>query len=209
MKILLVDDHVIVRQGLKQILADEYPAARFCEAGTVSEALQQVRKEPWDIMLLDLTLPGRGGLDALGEFKEAQPRLPILVLSMHPEADFAVRVLKAGASGYLTKQSAAEELLGAIKKALAGGRYVTASLAERLAADLAGHSAVNPHEDLSPREYQTLLLLAGGKSVKEIGATIGISGKTVSTYRARILEKLRLKSNVELARYAIQHRLIE
>lgn len=209
MKILLVDDHVVVRQGLKQILADEYPKAAFGEAGTVADALQRVHKETWDIMLLDLTLPGRGGLDALGEFKEAQPRLPILVLSMHPEADFAVRVLKAGAAGYLTKQSAAEELLGAVKKTLDGGRYVTASLAERLAADISGQSPATPHDDLSPREYQTLLLLAAGKSVKEIGAVVGISGKTVSTYRARILEKLRLKSNVELARYAIQHRLIE
>lgn len=209
MKILIVDDHAIVRQGLKQILAEEFPKGTFGEAGTAAEAMQCVHGRKWDIVLLDLTLPGRGGLDILADIKTAQPALPVLVLSMHPEAEFAVRALKAGAAGYLTKQSAAEELLTAINKALAGGRYVTASLAERLAADLAAGTPRLPHEELSNREFQTLRMLAAGKSVKEIGVTLNLSGKTVSTYRARVLEKLQLKSTVDLARYALEHRLVE
>jgi two-component system invasion response regulator UvrY len=209
MKILLVDDHQVVRHGLKQMLADEYPAAAFGEAGTVADALRLVRAEPWDLVLLDLTMPGRGGLDALGELKDARPGLPVLVLSMHPEEEFAVRALKSGASGYLTKQSAADELLAAVEKALAGGRYVTASLAEKLAANVAGDNTGKPHEALSPREFETLRLLAAGRSVKEIAGALCLSGKTVSTYRARILEKLDLKTNVDLARYAIEHGLVE
>jgi len=209
MKILIVDDHMLVRQGLKQIIADEFPQATFGEAGTAAEALKCVHAKKWDVVLLDLTLPGRGGLDILGEMKMIQARLPVLVLSMHPEAEFAVRVLKAGAAGYLTKQSAAEELLSAITKVVAGGRYITASLAEKLADDLARGTTQIPHEELSDREFQTMRMLAEGKTVKEIGAALDLSGKTVSTYRARVLEKLRLKSTVELARYAVEHGLVE
>lgn len=209
MKILIVDDHVVVRQGLKQILADEFPKAVFGEAGTAAEALQCVHGKKWDIVLLDLTLPGRGGLDVLGELKAVQPNLPVLVLSMHAESEFAVRVLKAGASGYLTKQSAADELVAAIRKAIDGGRYITASLAEKLAMDLTSGSSRKLHEELSDREFQTMRLLAAGQSVKEIGGTLGLSGKTVSTYRARVLEKLQLKTTVDLARYALEHGLVE
>lgn len=209
MKILIVDDHMLVRQGLKQILADEFPKASFGEASNAADALQCVRGKKWDIVLLDLTLPGRGGLDILGELKAAQPDLPVLVLSMHPEAEFAVRVLKGGAAGYLTKQSAAEELLAAVNKVLSGGRYITASMAEKLATDVALGTEKLPHEELSNREFQTMRLLAAGKSVKEIGSTLGLSGKTISTYRARVLEKLQLKSTVDLARYALEHNLVD
>lgn len=209
MKILIVDDHMLVRQGLKQILAEEFPNVEFGEAATAAEALQCVQKNTWDIVLLDLNMPDRGGLDVLVDLKLLQPSMPILVLSMHPEAEFAVRVLKAGAAGYLTKQSAAEEMVTAIRKAVAGGRYITASLAEQLASDIAEGSTSLPHESLSNREFQTLRLLASGKSVKEIGGMLNLSGKTVSTYRARILEKLQLKSTVDLARYAMEHGLVE
>lgn len=208
MNILLVDDHQMVRQGLKQILADEYPKAAFGEAGTAAEAVQHIHRQKWNLALLDLNLPGRGGLDALADFKTAQPRLPVLVLSMHPEAEFAVQALRAGASGYLTKQSAAEELLVAVQKALTGGRYITASLAEKLAADVATGARAQPHEALSAREFETLRLLASGHTVKEIAATLGISSKTVSTYRTRVLEKLQLKNTVDLARYALEQGLI-
>lgn len=209
MKILLIDDHLVVRQGMKQILEDEFPRASFGEASTVAEAMRLVQKGDWSIALLDLTLPDRSGLDALADFKAMRPRLPVLVLSMHPEAEFALRVIKAGAAGYLTKQSAAEEMLAAVHKALAGGRYITASLAEKLAADAVAGDSRPAHEQLSDREYQTMQMLAAGKAVKEIAATLGLSGKTISTYRARVLEKLGLSSTVELARYAITHGLVK
>jgi len=210
MKILLVDDHLVVRQGVKQILADEFPGATFGEAASAAEAMRESTRQEWTIVLLDLTLPDRSGLEALADLKALRPRVPVLVLSMHPETEFALRVIRAGASGYLTKQSAAEEMLAAVHKALAGGRYITTSLAEKLAADaVAGTGARPPHEELSDREFQTLRLLAAGKAVKEIATTLGLSSKTVSTYRARVLEKLQLKSTVDLARYAMTHRLIE
>lgn len=210
LKFLIVDDHAVVRSGLRQILQDEFPRAKFGEAGTAAAALARVFKEPWDLVLLDVTLPGRSGLDALGDLRKARPRLPVLVLSMHPEAEFAVRALKAGAAGYLTKQSAAEELIDAVRKALAGGRYITAALAEKLATVLAGGAGAGlPHEDLSDREFQTLRLLAAGRAVKEIAAELSLSAKTVSTYRARVLEKLGVKTTVELLRYALQHGLVE
>lgn len=209
MKILLIDDHLVVRQGVKQILADEFPAATFGEAASAAEAIRQIGAHEWTIVLLDLALPDRSGLDALVDLKALRPRVPVLVLSMHPEAEFALRVIKAGASGYLTKQSAAEELLAAVHKALAGGRYITASLAEKLAADAVAGRAREPHEELSDREFQTLRLLAAGRAVKEIAAMLGLSSKTVSTYRARVLEKLQLKTTVDLAHYAMKHGLIK
>lgn len=207
MKILLVDDHLVVRQGVKQILADEFPLAVFGEAENAAQAIRSVQQQEWTILLLDLTLPDRGGLETLADLKALRPLLPILVLSMHPEVEFAARALKAGASGYLTKQSAAEEMIAAVRKALAGGRYITAALAEKLAADLVDGGPRPLHEELSNREYQTFRLLAGGKTVKEIASILGVSGKTVSTYRARVLEKLKLKSTIDLVRYAIHHRL--
>ena len=209
MKILIIDDHAVVRHGLKQILADEITGAFFGEAASAAQAISAIDQNRWDVVLLDLNLPDRGGLEVLADIRSQQPSLPVLILSMHPEAEFAVRALKSGAAGYLTKQSAAEELVTAIRKAAGGGRYITASLAEQLATDLAEGGDKLPHEQLSNREFQTLRFLATGKSVKEIGAHLNLSAKTVSTYRTRVLEKLHLKSTVDLARYALENKLID
>jgi DNA-binding NarL/FixJ family response regulator len=210
MKILLTDDHAVVRHGLKQILADEFSKATFGEARNAQEALNKIWKEHWDVVVLDITMPGRSGLEVLREIKKSKPKLPVLVLSMHPEGQFAVRVLKRGASGYMTKESAPEELVGAIKKVLAGGRYVSPSLAEKLATYLSGGEAQKaPQETLSDREFQVLRLIASGKIVSEIAKELSLSVKTISTYRSRILEKMGMKNNAELMHYAMQHQLVE
>jgi DNA-binding NarL/FixJ family response regulator len=209
MKILLADDHAVVRHGLKQILADEFKRATFAEAKNAQEALDLVWKENWDVVILDITMPGRSGLEVLREIKKSKPRLPVLVLSMHPENQFAVRVLKRGASGYMTKESAPNELVGAIKKVLAGGRYVSTSLAEKLASYVSTDSQKPPQELLSDREFQVLRLIASGKIVSEIAQDLSLSVKTISTYRTRILEKMGLRNNAELMHYAIQHHLVE
>jgi DNA-binding NarL/FixJ family response regulator len=209
MKILLTDDHAVVRHGLKQILAEEFRRAIFGEARNAQEALDLVWKEHWDVVVLDITMPGRSGLEVLREIKKSKPRVPVLVLSMHPENQFAVRVLKRGASGYMTKESAADELVGAIKKVLAGGRYVSTSLAEKLATYLAADTPKAPQELLSDREFQVLRLIASGKIVSEIAKELSLSVKTISTYRTRILEKMRLRNNAELMHYAMQHQLVE
>jgi two-component system invasion response regulator UvrY len=199
----------VVRHGLKQILADEFKRAIFGEARNAQEALDLVWKEHWDVVVLDITMPGRSGLEVLREIKKSKPRVPVLVLSMHPENQFAVRVLKRGASGYMTKESAADELVGAIKKVLAGGRYVSTSLAEKLATYLAADDSKAPQELLSDREFQVLRLIASGKIVSEIAKELSLSVKTISTYRTRILEKMRLRNNAELMHYAMQHQLVE
>jgi DNA-binding NarL/FixJ family response regulator len=193
---------------LKQILTDEFKRATFGEARNTREALDLVWKQDWDVVVLDITMPGRSGLDALREIKKSKPRLPVLVLSMHPENQFAVRVLKAGASGYMTKESAPDELVGAVKKVLAGGRYVSTALAETLAASLSNNQRA-PQEKLSDREFQVLRLIASGKMATEIARELSLSVKTISTYRTRILEKMGMKNNAELMHYAIQHRLVE
>lgn len=204
----MADDHAVVRHGLKQILTDEFKRASFGEARNAAEALDLVWKQDWDVVVLDITMPGRSGLDALREIRKSKPRLPVLVLSMHPENQFAVRVLKAGASGYMTKESAPEQLVDAVKKVLGGGRYVSAALGETLAASLSNsHRA--PQEKLSDREFQVLRLIASGKMATEIAKELSLSVKTISTYRARILEKMGMKNNAELMHYAIQHRLVE
>jgi DNA-binding NarL/FixJ family response regulator len=208
MKILLADDHAVVRHGLKQILTDAFKRATYGEARHAQEALDLVWKQDWDVVVLDITMPGRSGLDVLREIKKFKPSLPVLVLSMHPENQFAVRVLKCGASGYMTKESAPEELVGAVKKVLAGGRYVSNSLAENLAASLSA-SQKAPQEKLSDREFQVLRLIASGKMVTDIARELSLSVKTISTYRSRILEKMGMKNNAELMHYAIQHRLVE
>jgi DNA-binding NarL/FixJ family response regulator len=208
MRILLADDHAVVRRGLKQILTEAFSRATYGEARNGQEALELVWKENWDVVVLDITMPGRSGLDVLRQIKESKPRLPVLVLSMHPENQFATRVLKSGASGYMTKESAPAELVGAIKNVLAGRRYVSAALAENLAASLStNHKA--PQDKLSDREFQALRLIASGKTVSEIARELSLSVKTISTYRSRILEKMGLKNNAELMRYAMQHRLVE
>ena len=207
-RVLIVDDHAIVRRGLRELLSDEFRGAAFGEASNAQQALEQISKKEWDVALLDITLPGRSGLDLLKEVKAARPRLPVLVLSVHPEDQFAVRVLKAGAEGYLTKESAPEELVNAIRKILDGGQYVSPTLAEKLALGLRKDSARAPHETLSDREYQIMCCIASGKTVTEIAGELTLSPKTISTYRARILEKLGVKNNAEIIRYAIRNGLV-
>jgi two-component system, NarL family, invasion response regulator UvrY len=209
MRILLADDHAVVRHGLKQILAEEFQRAVFGEARNAQEALDLIWKDTWDVVVLDITMPGRSGLEVLREIKKSRPRLPVLVLSMHPENQFAVRVLKSGASGYMTKESAPEELVGAVRKVLAGGRYVSASVAEKLAAYISNDAQKPPQELLSDREFQVLRLIASGRIVSEIAKELCLSVKTISTYRTRILEKMGLRNNAELMRYAMQHQLVE
>ena len=208
LKILLADDHAVVRAGLKQILAEEFRRAVFGEARNAQEALELVWKENWDVVMLDITMPGSSGLEVLREIKKSRPKLPVLVLSMHPESQFAVRVLKQGASGYITKESAPEELAGAIKKVLAGGRYVSAILAQTLAARLSSDTQKPRQELLSDREFHVLCLMASGKLVSEIARELSLSVKTISTYRTRILEKMGMSNNAELMRYAMQHQLV-
>jgi two-component system invasion response regulator UvrY len=197
-----------VRQGLKLILADHFKKAVFGEARNATEALNLVWKEKWDVVILDVTMPGRSGLEVLKEIKRAKPKLPVLVVSMHPEDQFAVRILKAGASGYLTKESAGDELVGAIKKVTEGGRYVSPSLAERMASYLTIDVHKQPHERLSDREFLILRMIASGKQVSQIAKDLSLSVATVSTYRGRILEKMDMKNNAELTHYAIQKGLV-
>ena len=208
-RVLLVDDHAVVRQGLKQVLAESLPDATFGDAASADEALRMVRTANWDIVVLDISLPGKSGIEALKELRAAHPRLPVLVLSMHPEEQFAVRALKAGAAGYVTKRTAARDVVAAVQKVLSGGRYVSASLAERLAAQTQAGSAQAPHEALSDREYQVFRLLAMGKTVKQIGKELDLSPQTVSTHRTHILEKMGMQSNAELIQYAMRNQIVE
>ena len=193
-KILIVDDHAVLRQGLKHILAEEWPHAVFGEAGSVPELMQLLRKDSWDVLLLDINLPGRNGLEALKEIANDKAHLPVLVLSGHPEDQYAIRVLKAGAAGYMTKETAPDELIQAVRKVLAGGRYVSAALAEKLAFGLSDNSDKLPHEHLSDREYQVLCLVASGKTPTEIAEELTLSVKTISTFRTRILSKMDMKT---------------
>jgi DNA-binding NarL/FixJ family response regulator len=207
-KFLLADDHAIVRSGLKQLLIDEFHHVDIGEAATASEVLNLVRKQYWDVVILDINLPGRSGLDVLAELKKEHPKPSVLVLSMHPEEQFAIRALKAGASGYLTKESAPEELIKAITKILAGGRYISETLAERLANGLHADTAKPLHELLSDREFQVLRLIGSGKTPSQIADELHLSIKTVSTFRTRILDKMGMKTNAELTRYVIENKLL-
>jgi two-component system, NarL family, invasion response regulator UvrY len=209
MKILITDDHAVLRRGLRQIIEDGFGKVQFGEAANASEAIAQVAKEAWDLVVLDITMPGRTGLEALKEIKTLRPNLRVLVLSVHSEDQFAVRVLKAGASGFLNKDSAPEELVKALRKVLAGGRYVSNSLAEKLAGTLDKKGGEFPHQQLSDREFQVLRMIGSGKTVSEIAEELSLSVKTVSTYRARILEKMNLSTNAELTRYSFAHKLVE
>ncbi len=208
MRILIADDHSVVRQGLKQVLAAEFRHAVFGEACTGQQAIDLAWKEPWDVLVLDITMPGQNGLDVLKAIKKTRPKLPVLMLSMHPEDQFAVRMLKIGASGYMTKESAPAELVGAVKKVVSGGRYVSPALAEKMASYLAMDVQSPPHERLSDREFLVLRLIASGKTVGEIARELSLSVKTVSTYRTRIIEKTGLRNNSELTHYAIQNKLV-
>jgi len=209
LKVLIADDHEVVQKGLRQILTDEFGETHFGEARTTAEALELVRKQPWDIMVLDISMPGRSGLDVLKEVKQNYPKLPVLVLSVHPEDQYALRALKAGASGYLTKDSASDELVNAVKQVCGGRKYVSRTLAEKLASVVGDEEKKFGPESLSDREFQVLRMIASGKTASEIADELSLSVKTISTYRARILEKLRLKTNAQLIHYAVQQRLVE
>jgi len=206
-RVLIADDHEVVRRGLKQILIDEFPRVKVHEATTSREAIEQSAKNSFDLVLLDINMPGRSGLEVLEELRRQCPQTPVLVLSVSPEEDYAVRCLKLGAAGYVSKRSASDELIIAIKKALSGGKYVTTSIAEKLAATVGGAASREPHEGLSNRELQVLRMIAAGKTIKEIASELSLSEKTVATYRSRVSEKMSLATNVELTRYAIQHHL--
>lgn len=206
---LLADDHPIVRRGVRELLEEEQLCSEICEVRTGEEALEAVRRQPWELMILDIALPDKHGLEVLKEAKLLQPRLPVLMLSLYPEKEFAMRAIKAGASGYLTKQSAPSELLAAVMRVLQGGRYITAVLAEQMASALETGAGDSLHARLSDRELQVLRLLGQGKSVSTIAEELRLSVKTISTYRARILDKLSCESTGELIRYAIEAKLID
>jgi two-component system invasion response regulator UvrY len=207
-KILVADDHAIVREGLKQILVETSDIVVAGEASDGNQALNQVRKGDYDLVLLDIAMPGISGLEVLKQLKSERPDLPVLMLSMYPEEQYAVRTLKAGASGYLTKESAPDELIAAIRKVCMGGKYVTSSLAENLAFYLETDSDRPVHELLSDREYQVMLMIGSGKTVKEIADELSLSVKTISTNRSRALRKMGMKTNAELTYYAIKHGLV-
>jgi DNA-binding NarL/FixJ family response regulator len=208
-KVIIADDHPVVRQGLKQILADEPDIAVVGEANNTQELLRQVWSQSCDVVVLDITMPGRDGLDALRELRRERPKLPVLILSIHPEDQFGLRVLKAGAAGYMTKETAPDELVKAIRKVFSGGKYLSSTLAEKIAFDLDRDTIKPPHEALSDREYAVMCLLASGKTVSEVSRELSLSVKTVSTHRARILEKMKMKTNAELTHYAIKNRLVD
>lgn len=207
--ILIADDHAIVRKGLKEALAEQLDDLSFGEAQNAPETLERVAAKKWDVLLLDIHMEGRSGLEVLDDIRRIAPRLPVLMLTMYPEEVFAVRAIRAGAAGYLNKKSAPEELVAAIRKVLDGGRYVSASLAERLAGELNRSQTGLPHESLSNRELQVLRLIASGKTLKDIATELSLSIKTVGTYHIRVLQKMGMQSDVEITRYALQNKLVD
>ncbi len=209
-RVLIADDHEIVRHGLRDILITRLGGkVTVGEAGDAGEAINLLIQQTWDLVLLDINMPGRSGLEVLEAAKRLRPTTPVLVLTFYPEEQFAIRAFKLGAAGYLTKESASDELVTAVQRVLAGGKYVTNSLAERLAASVGFADATAPHEALSQRELQVLRLIAVGKSMEEAAEELSLSKKTVATYRTRIAEKIGLKTNVEIARYALKQGLVE
>jgi len=209
MRILIADDHPIFRAGLKEILAKEQDVDFVGEADNGHKALELARKQRWDVVVLDITMPGKGGLEVLQELRREQPKLPVLVLSAHPEDQLALRLLKAGAAGYLTKDKAPQVLLHAVRKVLRGEKYVSESLAEKAVLDLVSETRKPLHESLSNREYQVMRMIASGKTLNEIGKELFLSARTVSTYRARVLEKMNIKTNSDLIRYALENKLVD
>lgn len=205
--VIIADDHPIVRAGLKQIIAEDSFITVAGEAANGAELLERVRRTDYDIVLLDLTMPGMDGIDVLKQLKIEKPHLPVIILTVHPESQYALRILKAGAAGYITKESASNELIKAIRKVHNGGKYITPSLAEKIAFALDMDGTQLPHESLSDREYQVLCMLGSGKTVSHIAEELSLSVKTVSTYRTRILEKMRMQNNAELIHYAVQNGL--
>ncbi|HKO45606.1 MAG TPA: response regulator transcription factor [Pyrinomonadaceae bacterium] len=209
MRVLIADDHAIVRRGLIQILTDAWKTVTVGEARDVPEVLRLASEQDWDIVVLDISMPGRNGLEALKELRQVRPRTPVLILTTHPAEQYAIRVLRAGAAGYMTKESAPEHLVEAVRRVTAGGKYISPALAELLAASVADDSEKPPHESLSDREYQVLCMIASGKTVGQIALELSLSDKTISTYRARILEKMGMKTNADLTHYAISNRLTQ
>jgi two-component system invasion response regulator UvrY len=209
MRILIADDHPIFRAGLKEILGKEKDVEVIGEADNGRKALELVRKQRWDVVLLDLTMPGKDGLEVLQDLRRERPKLPVLILSAHPEDQLALRMLKAGAAGYLTKDKAPEVLLTAVRKVLRGEKYISESLAAKVTLDVVAGATPSLHEALSHREYQVMRMIAAGKAQIEIAQELSLSVRTVSTYRARVLEKMKLKTNAELIRYALQNKLVD
>ena len=207
-RIVIADDHAIVRHGLRQLLSAETSMSIVGEAQNGNEVLELVRTTPVDIVVLDITMPGRNGLDTLKELRRLYPRVAVIVLSMHPKDQYAVRVLKAGASGYLSKESAPEELVSAIKKVDRGEKYITHEMAELLADYIQRGTGEEPHKQLSDREFEVLRMIGSGRGITEIAETLNLSVKTVSTYRSRIIEKTGLRSNAAMTRYVVEHRLL-
>ena len=208
-KVIIADDHDVIREGVKRILAETPDMRVVAEAADGQELLEKVRAKPYDVVLLDLTMSGRGGLETLKILKTDQPKLPVLVLTMHAEDQYAVRVLKAGAAGFLHKSHVSAQLADAIRKVVSGGKYLTAETADALAVDLGADSEQLPHKRLSDREFQVLCLIGSGKTVSEIAKELSLSVQTISTYRAHILEKMGLENNAQLTHYALQHQLVE
>jgi len=208
-RVVVIDDHAVVREGIKRIISENPGMAVTGETGDGCEAMRVVKANPCDVVLLDITMPNKNGLDVLKQIHAESPRLPVLVLSMHAEDQYAIRVLRAGASGYLTKESAPANLVQAIRKVVRGGKYVSQSLAEKLVFDLDSETEKVPHETLSDREFQVLCMIASGKTVSDIAVELALSVKTISTYRVRILEKLQMKNNAEMTRYAIKQGLVD
>lgn len=208
LRILIADDHTIVRKGLRQILLDEFATAEIVEVTDAEELIQKVMTAEWDVVVSDLSMPGRSGLDALQQIKISHPDLPVLILSIHPEEQYALRALKSGASGYLSKGTAPDELVKAVQRVLLGKKYISQEIAEKLASSVSAEASPNPHESLSDREFDVMKLLANGKSVSEIAEMLSLSVTTLSTYRARIMAKMSLRSNSDLTKYAIEYKLI-
>ena len=208
MRFLIADDHTIVRRGLRQILLEGFPDAEIEEVPDAEELIKKTIQSDWDIIISDLSMPGRSGLEALQQIKQIKPRIPVLILSIHHEEQYALRVLKAGAAGYLSKDLAPDELVNAVNRVLLGKKYITVTIAEKLASVLDQDSDKQPHELLSDREFSVLKLLATGKSVSEIAESMFLSVTTVSTYRARIMTKMNLKTNADLILYSIEHKLL-
>jgi two-component system, NarL family, invasion response regulator UvrY len=207
-RFLIADDYIVVRKGLKQILQNAFPSALIEEVADAEDLLKRVSKDDWDAVISDISMPGRSGLDVLRQIRQAHPKLPVLILSMHPEDQYAIRVLRAGASGYLNKDSAPEDLVLAVNQVLLGKKYITSSIAEKLVTAVEQDTKKFTHEYLSDREFEVLKLLAAGKLISDISEQISLSASTISTYRARIMTKLNLKTNADLTLYSFEHKLM-
>jgi DNA-binding NarL/FixJ family response regulator len=208
-KILIVDDHPLFRQGVIHVLSKEFPDAQFGEAGNGEVALASLRSQWWDIVLLDIGIPGLNGIEILRKLRHTQPNPPVLALSMHPEVQYAKEALRLGAAGYLTKSHAADALRLAVRKVLSGGKFVSPELAELLATDLFSQPERLPHETLSKREFQVMCGIGAGKPVSQVARELSLSVKTISTFRARVLRKMNMKSNLEIVRYSLQHSVVD